>query len=539
MVKAAVADASLSLAWGAGLFAGGYVAQLASGVLRGFHSEIPMIWFPGAVLLAALLSAPLASWLPCTVGMLAGLAAIALTFQIEVLQAMFTALPVILVVPVFAYFILRRQRNMPAFEDFRAVGGFLILAVVLLPLVSGTAVYLVSSYATLRDVAIGGWLNTVCAHALGYVLYVPVWLSLANPKWWFQRDRRDSSTVAIAVVLLVALWWTWLEFGTQPIVRPMLLIAPILIVIWATLRLRMPGICLMLLAIAVIAAHMNLAGFGPFMERGDEHSALSLQLWTLTLSRASLLLATLMEQRRSGQQALVSKHREVHDLALRLIAAQEQERTRIARDLHDDISQRLASSSIELSALRRRADPALRGDISQVQNELISLSNDLRHISHELHPTMLRQTGLVAALNELGVTHGRMEGREIESHISAQADLLYDEAALCLYRAAQETISNAIRHGHAHHIVVSLEVGGSFAELTVVDDGRGFEAGKSGEAEMPGLGLVSIDERAKLLGGSFDIRTGLGKGTKVCIRIPISPYPLHYPRYQGDSVPGS
>jgi signal transduction histidine kinase len=87
--------------------------------------------------------------------------------------------------------------------------------------------------------------------------------------------------------------------------------------------------------------------------------------------------------------------------------------------------------------------------------------------------------------------------------------------------------------------VVSLKVGGSFAELTVVDDGRGFEAEKSGEAEMPGLGLVSIDERAKLLGGSFDIRTGLGKGTKVCIRIPISPYPLHYPRYQGDSVPGS
>ena len=525
MLKAAVADASLSLAWGTGLFAGGYIAQLASGVLWGPHPEIPMIWFPGAVLLAALLSAPLASWLPCAAGMLAGIAAIALTFQIEVLEAMLTALPVILVVPVFAYLILRWQRNMPAFEDFRRVSGFLVLAVVLLPLVSGTAVYLVSGYTTLRGVAIGGWLNTVLAHALGYILYVPVWLSLANPKWWFQRDRRHSSTVAIAVVLLVALWWTWREFGTQPIVRPMLLIAPIPIVIWATLRLRMPGTCLMLLAIAVIAARMNLEGSGPFVERGVEYSALSLQLWTLALSMASLLLATLIEQRRSGQQALVSKHREVHDLAQRLIAAQEQERTRIARDLHDDISQRLASSSIQLSALRRRADPALRGDISQVQNELISLSNDIRHISHELHPSMLRQTGLVAALNELSVTHGRLEGHEIESHISAQADLLYDEAALCLYRAAQETISNAIRHGYAHHVVVSLDVGESFAELTVVDDGRGFEAAKSGEAGMPGLGLVSIDERAKLLGGSFEIHTGLGKRTKVCIRIPITPYP--------------
>ena len=147
----------------------------------------------------------------------------------------------------------------------------------------------------------------------------------------------------------------------------MLFRSPVGIVIWATLRLRMPGTCLMLLSIVVVAAGMSLDGNGPFVGGNVRHSTLSLQLWALALSIVSLLLATLIEQRRSGQQALVSKHREVHDLAQRLIAAQEQERTRIARDLHDDISQRLASSSIQLSALRRQVDPAWRGGISQVQ----------------------------------------------------------------------------------------------------------------------------------------------------------------------------
>ena len=525
MAKEAVADASLSLAWGAGLFAGGYLAQLASIALWGVRTEIYMIWFPGAVLLAALLSAPVGSWLACSVGFLIGMAAIALTFQAAVFEVVLTVLPVVLVVPICALLILAWQRNLSTFEDFRQIGGFLFLAAGLLPLISGSAVYLVSGYTTLRGVAIGGWLNTVLAHALGYILLVPAWLSLMHPKWLLQREKRYSSTVAIAVALLVALWWIWREFGAQHMVTPVLLIVPVGMVIWATLRLRMPGTCMMLLAIVVIAAGMSVDGNGPFVGGDVKRSTLSLQLWASALSVVSLLFATLIEQRRAGQQALVSKHREVHHLAQRLIAAQEQERTRIARDLHDDISQRLASSSIQLSALRRQVDPAWRGGISQVQNELISLSNDIRHISHELHPNMLRQTGLVAALNELGVTHARLEGLQIESHISAQADLLYDAAALCLYRAAQEAISNAIRHGHSHRIVVSLDVGESFAQLTVVDDGKGFVAAKSVEAGMPGLGLVSIDERAKLLGGSFEIQTALGKGTNVCIRIPISPYP--------------
>lgn len=526
MARFATAEISLPLAWGGGLFAAGCLAQLASGALWSPGANLHIVWFPGGVLLAALLSAPIVCWLPCAAGLLVGIAAVAFMFQMAVIPVLLTVLPVVVVVPIFAHFVSGMQRKAPIFENFLSVWKFLALAAVLLPLISGTAVYLVSGYTMLRGTVIGDWRNTVLAHALGYMFLVPAWLSLVHHRRWLQRDKRHSSTVACAVVLLVLLWFVWHEFGTQTIFRPVLLLMPVAILTWATFRLRMPGTYLMLAIIVIIAARMCVEEVGPFEQGNNALEFLSVQLWALALAIVSLLLSTLIEQRRTSQRALVSKHREVRELAGRLIAAQEQERTRIARDLHDDISQRIASSSIQLSALRRQVDPAFRGDVSQVQNELISLSNDIRHISHELHPSILRQTGLVAALNEFGSSHGREGDIEIKSHISPLADRLYDEAALCLYRAAQEAIGNAIRHGKPRHILVSLGVGDSFAELTVIDDGMGFKADESRKGYAPGLGLVSIDERAKLLGGGFEIQTTIGKGTTVCIRIPTSPHPM-------------
>jgi two-component system sensor histidine kinase UhpB len=293
-----------------------------------------------------------------------------------------------------------------------------------------------------------------------------------------------------------------------------------------TLKVRMPGTCVTMLAIAVIAAHMSLEHKGPFVEADIARTTLSLQLWTLALSMASLLLATLIEQRRASQQALLDTHREVRELAGRLIAAQEQERARIARDLHDDINQQLASASIQISAIRRHVDERSRGELSQLQNQLISLSDDIRHISHDLHPSMLRQTGLAAALGGLCDTQRHAESLKIDLKVSPNADNLPDAVALCLYRAAQEALGNAIKHARSRRIDITLEVGAAFADLIVADDGRGFVPSISGQNGAPGLGLVSIDERAKLLGGNFDIRTALGKGTRVCIRIPLQPNPM-------------
>ncbi len=521
MLRSAASEASLPLAWGAGLFVGGFVSQLASVALWNPHAAVHMVWFPGALLLAALLTAPRTCWAASVIGLLVGVAAAALLFRLPVAEVVLVLAPVAVSVPVVAFVMLRRFVDAPVFEDFGQLALFLGLGVLALPLFSASAAYLLGIHTSLSGLVIGDWLNVVLAHALGYVLYVPVWVSLVYRHGGLRRNREQWSSLAVALASLVALWFVWREFGVDTMIKPILLLAPVPIVVWVTLRMRMAGTCVTMLVIAVVAAHLSLEGKGPFVEDDIAVTTLSLQLWVLALSMASLLLATLIEQRRASQQALLDTHREVRELAGRLIAAQEQERARIARDLHDDINQQLAAASIQLSAIRRHVDEQTRGEISQLQNQLISLSDDIRHISHDLHPSMLRQTGLVAALDGLSDVQRHPCSPRIDLKISPKADNLPDTVALCLYRAAQEALGNAIKHAGSRRIEITLQVGEVFAELVVADDGKGFVPTVAGEFGMAGLGLISIDERAKLLGGSFDIRTSLGKGTRICIRIPV------------------
>ena len=250
-------------------------------------------------------------------------------------------------------------------------------------------------------------------------------------------------------------------------------------------------------------------------------TSLSFMSWILATGVASWLLAVLIEQRVDMRRALVHSSREVRELAGRLIEAQEQERSRIARDLHDDISQRLASISIELSTIRRNAG-ANGAELSHVQDELIGLAEDVRHLSHNLHPSMLHETGLEAALGSLCNTHRHRNGPSIDLHVMPNADNLSDAIALCLYRAAQEALGNAVRHARARAIDLRLGVVDHQAELRIDDDGIGF-CTKGEAARRRGLGLLSLEERAKLLGGSFTLDTSPGKGTHLCIRIPLSP----------------
>jgi two-component system sensor histidine kinase UhpB len=228
----------------------------------------------------------------------------------------------------------------------------------------------------------------------------------------------------------------------------------------------------------------------------------------------------LIEQRIGMRRALAHSSREVHELAGRLLEAQEQERSRIARDLHDDVNQRLASVSIALSAIRRTADPQSREELGHLQDDLIALSEDVRHISHNLHPSMLHEAGLEFALGSLCNAQRHRNGPSIDLHVTPTPDQLPDPIALCLYRCAQEALANAIRHAKALHIEIAFAIAGGVAELKVVDDGIGFS--RTGEAAaFRGLGLLSLGERAKLLGGSFQLSTSPGKGTSVCIRIPL------------------
>jgi PAS domain S-box-containing protein len=210
------------------------------------------------------------------------------------------------------------------------------------------------------------------------------------------------------------------------------------------------------------------------------------------------------------------------DLAGRLISVQEEERTRIARDLHDDVSQQLAGLSILLSTLRRvagrrGAEPDVDGTILTIQTRTSALADTVRNLSHELHPSVLEHAGLVETL--------RRHCADVEKHYllkvifraADRLDSLRPEVALGLFRVAQEALTNVVRHARARSVQVQLTATDEGIELRVVDDGIGFV---SSERVGSGLGLRSIDERVRLIRGIVCVDSHPGRGTTLLVRIP-------------------
>lgn len=514
------------LARGAGMFVAAVALQWLSMAMWNRQSDAQAIWLPGPLLLSALLSESSRYWPAYDIGWLLGMLSLFLGLGVPV-QGMMVVSPLVLVLINVAALVISRFRADQSIDDFGRLLGFVVVAVVLLPLMTAMIIAWLASVALLPPWLSGPWWHVGLADSLGYALLPPAIVSLANPTSSLRRDALPSwNMLLITTVALVFLWLGWRELGSVATMRPLLLLAPVPLAIYVALRAQIPGTSVVNLIIGVIAIQLSLSQEGPFVQGGVAHTNLSVQLWMLGMAIASLFLAALVEQRRFTQRALSASSSEVRELAGRLIVAQEQERARIARDLHDDINQRLAVASIRLSALRRKVDESNRNDVSQLQSELIALSEDVRHLSHDLHPSMLTQTGLTAALASLCQAQRQRIGPYIELKVSPHAQDLPEDVALCLYRVTQEGLGNALRHAEAQHVEVELCIGDEQVNLTIKDDGKGFATEVEGHHR--GLGLMSIDERTKLLGGSYRLQSSLGKGTELCICIPLAPYtPLH------------
>jgi PAS domain S-box-containing protein len=213
-----------------------------------------------------------------------------------------------------------------------------------------------------------------------------------------------------------------------------------------------------------------------------------------------------------------------HDLAGRLIAVQEQERTRIARDLHDDVSQQVASVAILLSALKRKlgkrdVEPEIDVTLTTLQQATSLLADAIRNLSHELHPSILKHVGLVEILRrhcgEIAARH------HLDVNFSAEDGFgsLNPDVALCLFRVAQEALANAVRHARARTVRVELKPIPGAIQLQVEDDGIGFVVS---ERIGSGLGLRSIDERVRLNRGHVAVESRPGTGTRLVVSIPLS-----------------
>ena len=203
------------------------------------------------------------------------------------------------------------------------------------------------------------------------------------------------------------------------------------------------------------------------------------------------------------------------DLAGRLINAQEEERSRIARDLHDDLSQQLAGVSMMLSDID--SEPGASAAVQTLQDRVSALARNVRSLSHELHPSVLEHAGLVMTLRRHCAELAHRHRLEITFSAEDNLDALGADAALCLFRVAQEALTNVVRHADAHTIGVQLTSTPDAVEMRVADDGVGFVVS---ERTRSGLGLRSIDERVRLANGHVTVESQPGQGTTLTVRIP-------------------
>jgi PAS domain S-box-containing protein len=226
---------------------------------------------------------------------------------------------------------------------------------------------------------------------------------------------------------------------------------------------------------------------------------------------------------RENETALRASYDRIQDLAGGLIKAQEAERSRIASELHDDVNQQLASLSIALSNVKRNLrdgeNGALQDELTRLQRRTIDLADVIRNLSHELHPGVLQHAGLPAALKGHCDEFGRQHAIEVSLSALDGLDGIPHDVALCLYRVAQEALRNIAAHAGARKAQVTLRSSEEGLELVIADDGRGFDLDEA--RRLGGLGLISLDERVRLVGGNLVITTEPQRGTEVRVQVPL------------------
>lgn len=244
----------------------------------------------------------------------------------------------------------------------------------------------------------------------------------------------------------------------------------------------------------------------------------------------SLLIAGLLLERasrrraehslRNSETALRASAEQVQDLAGRLIAAQEDERRRIAIELHDDVSQGLAMLAMELDQLSRASATMRSGSVGAATAvaRIADITSSVSALSRRLHPAKLEGMGLTDAVSGLCRDVSRMHRIHVEFQNGALPSTITPDVALCVYRITQEALHNVTKHSGAKQASVQLSANDNNLVLKIADSGKGFDVARSSTS---GLGLVNIRDRVTFLKGRLEIHSAPGAGTQLMTQIPI------------------
>jgi signal transduction histidine kinase len=499
-----------------------FLAQWLAFALWVPPANVSTVWVPGGLLLAIALLTERRRW-PSV--LTAGAVGVALLFGGLHLASPVGAIVLGIVTgldTLAVALVLRRLigptlslATRPEFLTYLAVvvvGGAIVVATMLLITVA---------VLRIRPATFQFWRTFALAVALAYLTVTPAVVLLVRRSGLVAaispRRRVEVAVLALLLVLVSALVFsgtvdrlaTWAVFATA--FPPLLL--------WSALRFGALGASAALLLVAVVSTASTSRGMGPFTGFSPGDNTLSLQLFVLGIGVPLLGLAVVQTEEQRAREALQSSHAQMRELNRKLIAAREEEAARIARELHDDVGQRVALVSIGLGRLRQAApESSAASPIVKLQEQTGAVARALRQISHQLHPAALEHAGLASALELICEEIGQATNLKVTLLHDDLADIPAD-VALGVYRVVQEALNNVIRHAGARQVNVLLRVQGPELALRVTDDGRGFDATPSGQTA--GLGLRSAAERVAAVGGVLTVDSTAG-GTTLRAIIPLA-----------------
>lgn len=503
------------------------VFVIAFSVAFGYASllrSVTAFWFPDSILLCALLWSPRNTWWSYLL--------VALPFRfifvlppgapLWVLLACFAndSIKALLSATLIQRFIGRKLR----FETLRQFLAYSLIAVAGVPLLSAAAAG-VSRYFWGADFfpAFRAWF---LSDVLAALVFTPMLLCFLAMNWRqvlvLPRKRYWEAACLIAGISLSG----YLVFVSDVQDSLFLLYLPMPFLLWAATRFGPFGAACSLSVISAFAVFGIFLGRAPFDDVPLSSAVLSFQLFMIVVSFPLLTFATVIRERQAGAAALRASEERLHQLSARLIDSQERERKLIGQHLHEDVAQRVAALTIELSSLAQSSDTSekLAAESFRLRQHAAEIMNDISRLSRQLRPPSLESVGLPAALKTLCDQLNDRSGTSIAYTQFGDIPALPWDVAVSLYRVAQESVDNALSHSGATRISVSLFWEDDVHELRISDNGIGFEPGSSA---AQGMGLAGMAERMRSVGGKLLIRTTPGRGTEVVAFAPSLARAVH------------
>jgi signal transduction histidine kinase len=300
--------------------------------------------------------------------------------------------------------------------------------------------------------------------------------------------------------------------------------APFPFVIWAALRFGSRGASASVAILSTIAIFGTSLGQGPFSRYGEGQSMLLLQVFLMVVCLTALFLAAAVAERRSAEQELRLSREQLRALSDRLVSAREDERTIVAREVHDELGQQLTGIKMGLSFLARKLPPgntALSDKTSSLTRLTEEAVQTVRKIARDLRPGILDDLGIISSMHWLCEEYEERLGIPVRFSTNVEDLSTTNNVSTALFRILQEALTNVARHAEASKVRVVFEVSDNVGTLQVLDDGKGVESDPL--AKTRSVGLIGMRERAELLGGKLRVSTpGLeNRGTSVQATVPL------------------